>query len=57
MCSRCRQLDDMVTRLKGLEDPTMDVYVDALVRVTIQDLQQQKQKLRCEQVDAVSMPR
>ncbi|QLH69225.1 hypothetical protein [Rhodopseudomonas palustris] len=46
-----------MTRLKGLENPTMDVYVDALVRVTIQDLQQQKQKLRCEHVDAVSMPR
>lgn len=57
MCSRCSKFDDMVTRLKSLTNPMMDVYVDALLRVTIQDLEQQKQQLHCKQIDAVSMPR
>lgn len=56
MCDRCSKFDDLVTRLRSLENPTMDVYVDALVRVTIQDLERQKQNLHCAQIDAVSIP-
>lgn len=56
MCSRCSKLDDMVARLKSLGNPSMDMHIDALVRVTVRDIELQKQKLHCDQSDTVLKP-
>jgi hypothetical protein len=48
MCNSCSKLDELIARLKSLEKRTDDLHLEALLRLTIGEVEQQKKQLVCE---------
>jgi len=47
MCNLCSKLDELIARLKSLQKRTDDLHLEALLRVTICEVEQQKEQLVC----------